>query len=374
MSRTVAVVGSGVAGPAAVLSLRAAGLDVIWIAPEPGADHDPVGETLAPAANPILQRLGLGDMLASDAHRPSHTTLSSWGRPQLVDRNAILHLEGAGLVLNRRRFEVDLRTRALDAASAAHATALQASAVRNGLWHLTLDNGSAVTANALVDATGRVAVVARDLSERRRADQLAAACAFLPQVDDAVEPTRAVLIEAVADGWWYAALLPDGRLSVAYYTDPDLLPTSPTRDLATWRALIARTRYVGRWIEDAGFAVETVPKLPSVGTTWLDRAAGLADGTPWLAIGDCAAAFDPLSSHGMTTALWAGERAGLILPAVLDGDRAPLDGYADAVADGVARFLEQRAAMYATERRFHDSPFWQRRLSRDADSSPGVAF
>ena len=361
MNKTVAVVGSGIAGPAAVLSLRAAGVDVIWIAPEPDTDHDPVGETLAPAANPILQRLGLGDVLASDAHRPSHTTLSSWGRPQLVDRNAILHLEGAGLVLNRRRFEADLRTRALEAASAAHATTLQASAVRDGLWHLTLDDGSAVIANALVDATGRAAAAARNLSERRRADQLAAACAFLPQRDAEVEPTRAVLIEAVADGWWYAALLPDGRLSVAYYTDPDLLETSPTRNLATWRALIARTQYIGRWIEDAGFALDAVPKLRSVGSTWLDRASGLADGAPWLAIGDCAAAFDPLSSHGMTTALWAGERAGSVLPAALGEDRAPLDGYADAVADGVARFLEQRSAMYATERRFRDSPFWQRR-------------
>ena len=97
------------------------------------------------------------------------------------------------------------------------------------------------------------------------------------------------------------------------------------------------------------------------GTTWLDRAAGAVDGAPWMAVGDAAAAFDPLSSHGMTTALWAGERSASVLPAALDGDPSQLDAYAAAVADGVTRFLKQRKAIYGMERRFAQAPFWQRR-------------
>ena len=361
MSRTVAVVGSGIAGPAAVISLRAAGLNVVWIAPEAEADRETVGETLAPAANPILQRLGLGALLASDAHRPSHTTLSSWGRPQLVDRNAILHLEGAGLVLDRHRFEMDLRAAALNAGPDLRTARLEQASAEDGAWHLTLADGGEVGVDAVVDATGRTASVARPISELMRNDQLVAACAFLEQTDDEVEPTRAVLIEAVEGGWWYAALLPDGRLSVGYYTDPDLLNTPPSREIDVWRALIGDTVYIGRWIEDAGFSVTAPPRMWSAGTTWLARAAGMESGAPWMAIGDAAAAFDPLSSHGMTTALWAGERAAHVLPQALEGDTAALDGYAAAVSDGVARFLEQRQAMYGTERRFAHAPFWQRR-------------
>lgn len=375
MGKTVAVIGAGIAGPAAVLALaetagqtggRAgdqAGLQVLWVAPPPEAGHDPVGETLAPAANPILARLGLSDAMAAAGHRVSHTTLSSWGGDQLLDRNAILHLEGPGLVLDRTRFEADLRRHAEAVASRVFATRVSDAGAADGAWHLTLEDGETLTADAVVDASGRGSVVARRAAERHRADQLVAAHAFLPHRDDSVEPTRAVLIEAVETGWWYAALRPDGMLSVAYFTDPDLLGETPTRDLAAWTALVAGTRHVGRWIEDAGFALDAPPSLSSAGTTWLVPPAGRVDGAPWMAAGDCAAAFDPLSSHGMTTALWAGARAGSVLSTALEGDDTALEAYARSVLDGVAGFLAQRRAMYAQERRFADAPFWRRRQS-----------
>ena len=361
MQRTVAVVGAGIAGPASVLALAQAGLEALWIAPRSEADYDPVGETLAPAANPILERLGLAETMAAAGHRPSHTTLSAWGSDQLVDRNAILHLEGPGLVLARARFEADLRRHAESAAGRVIETRLSTARLSDGRWHLTLEDGETVSADAVVDASGRNAAVTRQLAERHRADQLIAAHAFLPHRDDSVEPTRAVLIEAVQTGWWYAALRPNGSLSVAYFTDPDLLGETPTRDLAAWKELIAGTRHIGRWIEDAGFAVAAPPTLSSAGTTWLVPPAGRAEGAPWMAAGDCAAAFDPLSSHGMTTALWAGARAGGVLSAALEGDDTALEAYARAVLDGVAGFLAQRRAMYVQERRFADAPFWQRR-------------
>lgn len=361
MTRTVAVIGAGVAGPAAVLSLAAAGLTVRWFAPPPGPDHDPVGETLSPAANPILERLGLAEAMAAAGHRPSHTTLSSWGSPRLLDRNAILHLEGPGLVLDRRRFETDLRRAAEKAVERVIDARLAEARAAQGTWHLSAETGETLDADAVVDASGRNAAIARRQSEGERADRLMAAHAFLDQHDEDVEPTPAVLIEAVETGWWYAALRPGGTLSVAYFTDPDLLGETPTRDLEAWRTLIGRTRYIGRWIDDAGFAVDAPPRISSAGTTWLAPPAGRVEGAPWMAIGDCAAAFDPLSSHGMTTALWAGARAGPVMSAALDGDDGALDAYARSVTDGVHAFLDQRQRMYAMERRFAYAPFWQRR-------------
>lgn len=361
MGKTVAVIGAGIAGPAAVLALAETGLQVVWVAPETETGHDPVGETLAPAANPILARLGLSEAMTAAGHRLSHTTLSSWGGDQLLDRNAILHLEGPGLVLDRARFESDLRRRGQAATKRVLATRLSDARAMDGVWHLTLEDGQTLTADAVVDASGRSAVMARQTAERQRADQLVAAHAFLPHRDDSVEPTQAVLIEAVETGWWYAALRPDGTLSVAYFTDPDLLGETPSRDVSAWKALIAGTRHIGHWIEDAGFAVEAPPRLSSAGTTWLVPPAGRAEGAPWMAAGDCAAAFDPLSSHGMTTALWAGARAGTVMSAALEGDDTALEAYARSVLDGVAGFIAQRRAMYAQERRFADAPFWRRR-------------
>ena len=352
----IAVIGGGIAGAAACIALGRRGCRPIWLAPET-ADGDRIGESLAPAATPILASLALDGLAEGSRHRPSNATYSCWGSDRLAERNAIVHLEGPGRVLDRPAFEADLAAAALAAGAERMVSAVVAAEHSDdGRWRLELDQGGTVGPRFVIDASGRSAIVARTQSRRRRADRLVAAHAWLRQTGDEVEPTPATLIEAVADGWWYAALLPDRRLVLSFFSDPDLLPRGLSRDLGMWKAMIAATGYVRQWLDSADFAPDAPPRLASAGTTWLERAAGPG----WAAAGDAAAAFDPLSSHGMTTALWSGRQAADAALAALDGDTAPLDRYADAIGTGVGDFLAQRAAIYGMERRFADRPFWQR--------------
>lgn len=120
---------------------------------------------------------------------------------------------------------------------------------------------------------------------------------------------------------------------------------------------MAGTEWVGRWLGSAGYAPDRPPQLASAGTVWLDRAAGEG----WAAAGDAAAALDPLSSHGLTSALWGGRRASQAALAMLAGDPAPLARYAGTVDAAVRNVLVQRRAVYAEARRFADQPFWRRR-------------
>jgi hypothetical protein len=209
----------------------------------------------------------------------------------------------------------------------------------------------------VLDCRGRPAVIGRALARRHRYDRLVAASAFLYLRGDDVEPTPATLIEAVPEGWWYASLLPDRRLVVALFGDSDTLPRGLTRDLATWRTCLAATTFVMRWIESADFENGVLPRLASAATTWLDPVAGEG----WAAAGDAAAAFDPLSSHGLTTALWSGRRAALAAVSALGGDCTPLTLYATTIRDAVQSFAVQRQAVYASEGRWTSQPFWQRR-------------
>ncbi|WP_366657593.1 glycine oxidase maturase GoxB [Fodinicurvata sp. EGI_FJ10296] len=363
----VAVVGGGVAGAAACVAVARRGIRALWLAPERDRRVEPVGESLSPAAQPVLASLGLEDLLASPPHRPSNATFSAWGSAHLVERNAAIHLEGPGRVLDRGRFEDDLAA-AADHVSDRRTWPLKTAAARDGLWHLSVvgsEGSRAIEARMVIDASGRSAVFGRQRADYCRTDQMVAACSILPHRDDSVQPTPATLIESAEHGWFYAALLPDGRLSVAWFSDPDLLPAGLSHDTTAWRNLLAGTAHVGRWIDDAGFSVETAPRLASAGVTRLEPAADAQSG--WAAVGDAAAAFDPLSSHGITTALWTGARAGTAAADWLGGDGASLDAYAGAVRAGAQRFAEQRAAIYALERRFGHSPFWRRRQAPRTD-------
>ena len=358
----IAVIGGGIAGSAACLSLARSGSDPLWIAPKDTSAGRP-GEHLAPAAGPLLDDLGVRHLLDRSCHRPAQTMLSAWGQSRLATRDAVVHLEGAGTVLDRSLFDADLA--ALAVRTQRIAAPLERAQWRDGLWHLQA-GGQSFSARFLIDASGRAATVASLHSSRFRADQLAALYTFLDQDPGSdVAPTQASLVETVAEGWWYAALLADGRLALNHFSDPDLLPQHATRDASVLASMLESTRHVGRWIAEAGFLIDAPPALASAATTWIAPAAGQG----WLAVGDAAAAFDPLSSHGMTTALWTGARGATAALASLGGDDGPRTDYAARVAAGVQAFLDARQRIYALEWRFAEAPFWLRRSAATAQDS-----
>lgn len=357
---TVAVIGDGIAGCAASLMLARLNIPAVWFAPQRSRRQKP-GESLSPAAATFLADLGQGHLLAASAHRPVHATFTSWGHPALVERNAAAHPGGMGHVIDRNVFENDLR----EAAVKPSAITMLADTVRDFHWHdqawlLRSRAGQQVKARFLIDATGRRSVVGMQLSRLVRQDRMAAAFSMLRQRNDDVDPTPATLIEAVPDGWWYATLLADHRLVLNYYCDPDGLPAGLRRDTSVWKQLIEDTHYIGRWVESAGYTLDHPPELASAGTSWLERAAGES----WIAVGDASAALDPLSAHGMTTALWSGKEAALAVARTVEGSTGAFDDYARRVREGVDRFCRERRAIYMREKRFARAPFWQRRLSQ----------
>ena len=358
----VAVVGGGVAGSATVIALAKAGITPIWIAPLHVNRTEVFGESLAPSARTVLASLGLDSVLKDHRHRASNAQFSAWGSDLLVERNAAVHLGGPGLVLDREAFDSSLAHEAQQYCER-RAAIFESAAWCEGAWSLSLDNGESVEARFVVDATGRLAAIGRRLVCVLSHDRMAAAVTRVRQRSTNVEVTRATLIEAMPDGWLYAALLADGQMSLAYFSDPDLLPRGLRNNVDRWRNLVAGSRHVSRWLNDAGFDIVRPPSIVAAGTRWLERAAGATgEAEPsWAAVGDAAAAMDPLSSHGLTTSLWSAARVGTAARSWLDGDRAPLDRYSLAVAAGVRQYVEEQKWVYGQERRFSGRPFWSRR-------------
>jgi flavin-dependent dehydrogenase len=107
------------------------------------------------------------------------------------------------------------------------------------------------------------------------------------------------------------------------------------------------------------------PRVVAANSARLEHFAGAG----WLAAGDAGAAFDPLSSQGILSALYSGLKAGRALHSHLSGDDAALAGYGGAMAAVYDAYLHNRATFYAAERRWPGSPFWQRRAAAVAESS-----
>lgn len=347
------VVGGGPAG--AVAALRLAPRARVLLLEQTSQDRPRIGESLPPAARPLLRDLGLLDLVAG--HRAYLGNHVRWGAPGPATHDFLLDPQGAGWHLDRGRFDGDLRRRA-EAADAAVRRGSRITGLTRGSngWRLTVAGVSGVespTAHILIDASGRAAAAARRAGASRRIDdRLTGLYTVLP---DPVGGDAFSRIAAVREGWWYTAPAGADRRVVAFHTDSDRPVLRRLRDPAGFREALGEVPMVAAAVGEgelpadvhvvAAHGAETVP----------------AAGPDWLAVGDAATGLDPLSSQGLMNALFTGMAGGDAALAALGGEPDTLSTYAGRVADVYAAYRRNAAHFYAAEAWRHDDAFWARR-------------
>lgn len=351
----VVVAGGGPAGCATALSLRrhAPRLSVA-VVEKTSYEEVRIGETLPPHARFLLQHLGLWDEFVRGPHRAVHGTAAAWGSGDRASNDFLLGARGPGWHLHRRAFDRMLAA----AAESAGATMLKGAVSGGpegspGEWRLALPCAS-LSARFYVDATGPSATGARGLAGRAvEVDRLVALARFF-EGGSAAEPRT--LVESFREGWWYTAALPGGRRVAACFTDADLARRLRLRDDDEWFEGLRRTEHVGAVLDGARPTSETIVRsAPS-------RRLAPAGGPGWLAAGDAASTFDPLSSQGLLKALRGGIFASYAISDALEKDDCEAVGrYADFVEAEFEAYEAVRKTYYARERRWPDSTFWRRR-------------
>jgi flavin-dependent dehydrogenase len=328
-------------------------------ASRPGAAA--IGESLPPVGRALLGELGLLDAFLREGHAPSHGNASAWGGDRLACSDFVFGLHGHGWHLDRARFDAFLRDAARRAGAEVLPAARVAEAARSGDgWTVRVASGTDirdVACDWIVDATGRGASIARRHGgERVRHDRLVAVHARFRPAEPVDEDGR-TLVEAAPDGWWYAARLPSGERVAAYLTDADHARRSGLLDPETFERHLARTTHVRAAL--AGYTPASPPRGADACSARLASAAG--DG--WIAAGDAALSFDPLSSHGILNALHTGTLAARAVAARLDGDSSAPAAYATHVDSVYAAYRRHLTEFYSLESRWPDRPFWRRRTA-----------
>jgi len=356
----VAIAGGGPAGAVAARVLARRGLQVTVLE----AHATPplkVGETLPPGLTPLLRHLGLDTWLERDGHLRSQGNRSLWGSAQPGESPFLSNPFGTGWHVDRRRFEARLAETAQEAGVVWHWNTRLASCTRlESGWRMgIIQNGRRETLDVdfVADATGRHARLARRLGARRlRYDRLVGLTGLLASPAPAADTYT--LVEATPGGWWYSALLADGRLAVAFLTDGDLLER-PLRqaDPAAWWHLLRQTEATRERVEGHGYQIETPLRVLPAETSRLDTIVG----ERWIALGDAAAAYDPLSSHGVASAMGSGFYGAHAIADLLAGRDDARLAYLDLLQRAYGTYLDQLKAHYAREIRWPDAPFWRRR-------------
>jgi len=357
----VCIFGAGPAGIAASMTLNQAGADVALIRKPQSflSAKKPRWETLSPHVEAILQQLGLSDALKDSCEYRVTAHVSSWGSEQVDWESVMKRPEGGNWVVNRNHFDMTL----CKAATAQGVEIFEADATdiirSQDCWHLSIGGRTnyEMATSFLIDASGYGAAISRRLGARRiLIDKLVAQWLVCPTECNADQTVR---IDALEDGWLFTIRGGNQRL-FCFYTDGDILKTGSEMSIkhAMQEHLLASSAI-------QGISVGTsIPSFSTHGisfasTSTLDHAVGEC----WLACGDAAQTYDPLSSQGSYQALLSGCRAGACLTDYHNGDSLALAKYDYHRRKEFMQYLEELCKHYQLERRWSKSVFWSRRYN-----------
>jgi flavin-dependent dehydrogenase len=363
----VVVLGAGPAGCATALSLAQAGISQVLLVEPTHHRHLRVGESVPPDIRIVLDELGLWDEFLKENHETCLGSCSSWGADALGYNDFLFNPLGNGWHLDRARFDGFLARKAAQRGTEICSGMIFDGCERLGQrgfgLRLAGDHGHARTANArfVVDATGIGSRFARRMGARRGfLDQLICVAGFF-ELPDPARFSRLTMLEAVEYGWWYAAKLPDARLGVVAASDPQIVKQAALHRSDCWSERLAATNHISGAVGGARLIADT--QLTCAAPSFLlDKVVG--DG--WLAVGDAASPFDPISSQGIYKALSDGRRAGEAIANHLRGNDRELAGYQSSVTSRFEHYRRTRNYFYGLEQRWPAASFWMRRRSGTA--------
>jgi len=360
----VAIIGGGPAGTALALTLAVHSNLKVAVIENTAYDNIRIGENVSASLLPLLEYLKVKEAFLADNHQPAYNSSAVWGNSRPNTRTSIFSQLGEGYLLDRGTFDAMLAEQMVEKGGKLflQTKCQEGERLEGGGWRLLLEHNSGkscwLETNYLVDATGRQSRIAKRLGATSLVcDSLVGICSFLKVPDNPTKKDE-ILVESIPEGWLYSAYLPNGNLILALMTDVDLMRQQQLHKEQQWINLLSRSQHTSQRVKGGNLLYPLTVKPAH--SQILDSAVG----EDWMAVGDSAAAFDPLSSMGIGHAMASGSHAGVALIEYLKNNQDKLlKDYQAGLERNFENYLRMRHMYYSIEKRWLEEPFWQRRVN-----------
>lgn len=320
------------------------------------------GESLAPGANFIMEKLGLDGIPVSGYHHQYVGNNVVWGDTTPRQRYFLNEPYGNGLHLNRIVFENQL----LESACDRGITILQQYRIKeisettDRIFIECLSPSGdfiVIETDFVLDCSGRAGIVAKKSGIKRTTlDHLASYHFMITQPDTVLNGMT--YIESVEDGWWYMAPVHDNKTVVNFMSDTDLHTIRPDFFEEWLSQKLSETLHFSSLISKDAFNTLIHTGIKTATTSFLD----IPGGNRWLAVGDALCSYDPLTSFGITNALTSGHAAAKAIQGLIQGNATAASDYLSRQMHLFNKSVTMLQNQYRQEQRWTDAPFWKRRL------------
>lgn len=358
-THNIVIIGAGPAGCSCAISLLNAGIQEVTIIDNSKGGKFHIGESIPPDMNLLLKQLGIYESFLKEGHEPCYGSCSYWGSPLRGYNDSMLSPHGHGWHLDRSKFNQFLIDESLKkgAKIIKEATYLGAHKMDVGYqleYQKRQEDKKTLEADFVVDATGSRGVFAADRGSYKIQGTSLMCVGLRFKNKGQREVSKLTHLESVEYGWWYAARIPGEYLLVTFYTTAAVVKELGLHNLKNWIHLLAEAP--NTW--DLLAQMEPVENKVR-GFNAASFCLNTMTGNDWLAIGDTAATYDPITSQGITKATMQGARAAEIIAYYLQGSKEALNQYEKEVKAQYEYYLTSRSYFYKLEKRWPESPFWK---------------
>ena len=356
MKKEVIIIGNGIAGITLAVLLQRKGIPFVVLHREEEKQPFALGETLPPSAMPLLHELKLLSLFEENAYRKTYGYHSMWGNSEVTDIN-FYHQNPYknGLKINKHQTLKELRKIVKDN-MISYSKGFEIIHEEHGNTVILAKNDGIkiVQGKILIDATGRNRTVLQKLNVQSTIhDELVALSCHIPKIKHP-KLTHEVYVESFKEGWGIISGLNETENICSIFTHIGHEVLSKLKNTSQWKSVLAETFYL------KDFIVENTEVKFKGGNANSSVAKKLA-GNNWLALGDAAMSFDPLSSHGITNAIYTSAKASEAIEKKLNfADVAAFPKYAETLQTVFQQYLQSKNQLYQQETRWKDEAFWKR--------------
>ncbi|QHI35576.1 Putative FAD-dependent oxidoreductase LodB [Kordia antarctica] len=356
MKKEVIIIGNGIAGVTLAVLLQRKNIPFVLLYREEEKLPFALGETLPPSAMSLLNELELLSLFEENAYRKTYGYHSMWGSSRVTDMN-FYHQNPYknGLKINKHQTLEKLRETIKD----------NMVSYRKGFEIIHEEHGNTVVlaknegvkiiqGKILIDATGRNRAVLQKLKiESVIHDELVAVSCHIPKIKHP-KLTHEVYVESFKDGWGIVSALSETENICTIFTNKGNEILAKLKDISQWKSTLAETVYLKDFLTE-----NTEAKIK--GGNANSSVANQLAGTNWLALGDAAMSFDPLSSHGITNAMYTSAKALEAIEKKLNfADVEAFPEYDSTMKIIFQQYLQSKNRLYQQEIRWKDVEFWER--------------
>ncbi|MEP0266180.1 FAD-dependent monooxygenase [Dokdonia sp.] len=346
----VIIIGSGISGLVLSLLLKRKQIPHIVLDRLQKQKVMALAETLPPSAMTLLEELELLKLFEETALRKTYGYHSIWGSKTIqtkhfFDNNPFKY----GLKIDKQTIRDTLKTNAethilsydlLENIAITSEKVCISTRYQKEKQH--------IQGKYIVDATGRNRALLHSLQiPIHHYDELISFSCHIPRAKHK-HMVHDVFTESFAGGWGIVSGLCKNTQVMTLYTAKNTGLHKQLTDYSNWKTILADTKYLRKFLS------KEIPDTILGGKANSSAPQHMA-GNNWLAIGDAAMAFDPLSSHGITNAIYTAHRASQALIA----SSYTLENYKQDMQGIFTAYLDTKNKLYQREQRWSKEAFWE---------------